>query len=117
MTNDAIRFQARKTNSILRLDSAGRQTEVQFFNDILQRNSATIQYLTSWGLDIVSNHVPRPLFTNGSTRLNRVENSTSEDDEEYEQRNIHEYDYSYGHFANAVRIESCVKMEVTASRI
>ena len=92
----------------MRLDSAGRQDEINFFNDILQRNSATIQYLTLWGLGIVSNHMSRPMLINGSTRMNRIENSSSEDEDEYEQRNAHEYDYSYGHFANSVRFEKNV---------
>lgn len=96
---------ARKTNSILRLDSSGRQSEMNLFNDILQRNSSTIQYLTLWGLDIVSNHISRSMFmSNESTRLNRTENSSSEDDDDYEQRNVHEYDYSYGHFSNPVEL-------------
>lgn len=62
-------FQVRKTHSILRLDSAGRQAEITLFNDILQRNSAVVQYLTLWGLEMASNLISRPVMSNATMRV------------------------------------------------
>lgn len=36
----------------------GRQTEISYFDDLIQRNTATIKYLNFWGINIISNIIP-----------------------------------------------------------
>ncbi|CAF4219157.1 unnamed protein product, partial [Rotaria sp. Silwood2] len=91
---------ARKIHNLIPLDSAGRQAEISYFDDIIRRNIATIKYLALWGIDIVSTNIPIHSSIDESYRKISYNDTVLEDDEENEQKDMQDNDHSYGHFIN-----------------
>ncbi|CAF1367290.1 unnamed protein product [Adineta steineri] len=96
---------ARKINNFIPLDSAGRQAELSYFDDMCRRNAATVKYFASWGIDIVANIVPIQSSINESHRKISVNDSLSDDDD-IEQKDMQDNDHSYGHFVNPIELTS-----------
>ena len=109
MTDRSRIRQARHTNKILQLDSTGRQTEMIFFDDMVRRNAATVQYLAQWSIDVVANIVPTFVSNteSGPLRLNTGENVDlvlNDDEDEHEHGELQESPRYFGHFTHPVRV-------------
>lgn len=60
------------------LDSAGRQAQMDFFEDLLSRNSGTIEFLKKCGIDVLSPNLKTPIQINeiDSVRKNFLQSSS-----------------------------------------
>ena len=112
MTDRSWRGQARTTNKILQLDSTGRQTEMIFFDDMVRRNAATVQYLAQWRIDVSANIVQtldshiqsEPVRSNAGENVDRIDLVLNDDDDEHEHGELQESPRYFGHFTDPVRV-------------
>lgn len=84
------------------MDSSRRQAEISFFDDMIRRNAATIKYLALWGINVVSNILPNQSTIDGLSQVNDEERQVDENDEENDEKDIVDYEPSYGHFVSSV---------------
>ncbi|CAF1090747.1 unnamed protein product [Adineta ricciae] len=95
---------ARKTHSFIPLDSNRRQAEISFFDDMIRHNVATVKYFALWGINVVSNILPNQSTIDSLSQKFLNRDSSDENDEENDEKDIVDYDPSYGHFVSSIAL-------------